>query len=100
MQVPPHTFGMPLPPQVVPSGHSPQLIEAPQPSPMSPHCALALWQNQTYAQFAAGLFPGGQIVAGGQRSSAAAALQASFADVLDGMAPEQAADEAIASLDE
>lgn len=62
--------------------------------------ALALWQNQTYAQFAAGLFPGGQIVAGGQRSSAAAALQASFADVLDGMAPEQAADEAIASLDE
>lgn len=60
--------------------------------------ALALWQNQTYAQFATGLFPGRQIVAGVQRNSAAAALQASFADVLEGGAPEQAADEAIASL--
>ncbi|MCZ2097067.1 MAG: extracellular solute-binding protein [Anaerolineae bacterium] len=62
--------------------------------------ALALWQNQTYAQFATGLFPSGQIVAGVQRNSAAAALQASFADVLEGIAPEQAADEAIASLAE
>lgn len=60
--------------------------------------ALELWQDQTYAAFAAEVIGSGRIVVSELRSPAAAALQEAFADVLRGMSPVQAADDAIASL--
>jgi len=60
--------------------------------------ALELWQNQSYAQFAAELIPSGRIIATELRSGAASLLQEALADVLRGLAPVQAADEAITSV--
>lgn len=60
--------------------------------------ALSLWDNQPYATFAAEMIPSGRIILPELRSSAAVALQVAFADVLDGVAPGQAADEALADL--
>jgi len=60
--------------------------------------ALELWRNETYAAFAAEVIRSGRIVATELRSPAAAALQEAFSDVLRGMSPVQAADNAIASL--
>src|SRR5690606_39748453 len=44
--------------------------------------ALELWQNQSYAQFAAELIPSGRIIATELRSGAASLLQEALADVL------------------
>lgn len=61
--------------------------------------ALALWDDEAYAEFAAALIPHGEIIPTAQRSgSAAAALQDSFANVLRGMPPTEAAEAAITSL--
>lgn len=60
--------------------------------------ALDLWQDRPYAEFAAEVMPSGRIIVPALRSSAAAVLQESFDDVLRGMSPVQAADNAIASL--
>ena len=62
--------------------------------------ALRLWDDSEYAVFAQDLLATAVIIPTAQRNNAAAAaLENALADVLNGMPAEQAAEDALASLE-